>query len=48
MTVFTAVDVIAHSADPNDPRSIDARRVDALVDLRRRTHPRVDGPGGRV
>jgi hypothetical protein len=33
MTVFTALDALAQSADPGDPRSIDARRADALTDL---------------
>src|SRR5829696_1943978 len=33
MAVFTAVDAIAQSADPNDPRPVEARRVDAFVDL---------------
>jgi hypothetical protein len=37
MVVFGAVDSLARSADPDDPRSIDARRVDALVDLCRPT-----------
>jgi Domain of unknown function (DUF222) len=32
-TVFGAVDALARGAAPDDPRSIDARRVDALVDL---------------
>ena len=31
--VFTAVDAIAHSADPRDPRTVEARRADALVDV---------------
>ena len=33
MTVFGAVDELARCAAPDDPRSIDARRMDALVDL---------------
>ncbi|MGH6691942.1 MAG: DUF222 domain-containing protein, partial [Gammaproteobacteria bacterium] len=33
MTVYTALDTIAHCADPTDPRGIEARRVDALVDV---------------
>jgi hypothetical protein len=33
MTVFGALDSLACCAAPEDPRSIDARRVDALVDL---------------
>jgi hypothetical protein len=33
VTVFTAVDAIARSADPKDPRAIEARRADALVDV---------------
>lgn len=33
MTVFTALDAIAQSADPADPRPVDARRADALTDL---------------
>ena len=33
MTVFTAVDAIACSADPADPRGIEARRADALTDV---------------
>jgi hypothetical protein len=33
MAIFTAVDAIAQSADPDDPRPVEARRVDALVDL---------------
>ena len=37
MVVFGAVDSLARNADPDDPRSIDARRVDALVDLCRPT-----------
>jgi hypothetical protein len=32
-TVFGAVDSLARCAPPDDPRSIDARRADALVDL---------------
>ncbi|HET6686024.1 MAG TPA: DUF222 domain-containing protein, partial [Jiangellaceae bacterium] len=40
MIVFGAVDSLARSADADDSRSIDARRVDALVDLCRPT----DGP----
>ena len=41
MIVFGAVDSLARDADPDDARSIDARRVDALVDLCRPT--RVSG-----
>ncbi|HXU96707.1 MAG TPA: DUF222 domain-containing protein, partial [Jiangellaceae bacterium] len=37
MLVFGAVDSLARSADADDTRSIDARRVDALVDLCRPT-----------
>ena len=37
MVVFGAVDSLARNADPDDSRSIDARRVDALVDLCRPT-----------
>ncbi len=37
MIVFGAVDSLARNADPDDPRSIDARRIDALVDLCRPT-----------
>jgi hypothetical protein len=37
-TVFGAVDAVARAAAPDDPRSIDARRVDALVDLCRLDH----------
>jgi Domain of unknown function (DUF222) len=37
MIVFGAVDSLARNAAPDDPRSIDARRVDALVDLCRPT-----------
>jgi Domain of unknown function (DUF222) len=33
LVVFGAVDSLARCAAPDDPRSIDARRVDALVDL---------------
>jgi hypothetical protein len=33
MVVYTAADALARAADPDDPRPIDARRVDALVDL---------------
>ncbi|QTE29734.1 HNH endonuclease signature motif containing protein [Pengzhenrongella sicca] len=33
MTVFTAIDAIAASADPADPRGVAARRADALTDL---------------
>ena len=33
MIVFGAVDSLARGADADDTRSIDARRVDALVDL---------------
>jgi Domain of unknown function (DUF222) len=50
MTVFGAVDSLARSADPDDPRSIDARRADALVDLCRPTqltgNPPVRAAGG--
>jgi Domain of unknown function (DUF222) len=44
MIVFGAVDSLARSADADDSRSIDARRVDALVDLCRPT--RVSGKSG--
>ncbi|QTE30142.1 HNH endonuclease signature motif containing protein [Pengzhenrongella sicca] len=33
MTVFTAIDALAASADPADPRGVDARRADALTDV---------------
>ena len=33
MSAFTAIDAIAASADPDDERSMDARRADALVDV---------------
>jgi hypothetical protein len=33
MTVFATVDALAHSADPHDPRPVEARRADALVDI---------------
>ncbi|MGH8777181.1 MAG: DUF222 domain-containing protein [Jiangellaceae bacterium] len=32
-SIFNTVDTLARSADPDDPRGIDARRVDALVDI---------------
>ncbi|QTE29463.1 HNH endonuclease signature motif containing protein [Pengzhenrongella sicca] len=33
MTIYTAIDAIAASADPADPRGVAARRADALTDL---------------
>jgi hypothetical protein len=48
MAVFTAVDAIAQSADPGDPRPIEARRVDALVDLCANVLSSGDRPGRRL
>jgi hypothetical protein len=48
MVVFTAADALARSADPKDPRGVEARRADALVDMCRAvlaggaTTPRAD------
>jgi hypothetical protein len=48
MVVFTAADALARSADPKDPRGVEARRADALVDICRTvlaggdTMPRAD------
>ncbi len=33
MAIFTSVDTIARCSDPADPRGIEARRADALVDI---------------
>jgi hypothetical protein len=48
MAVFTAVDAIAQSADPNDARPVQARRVDALVDLCANVLSSGDRPGRRL
>jgi hypothetical protein len=48
MAVFTAVDAIAQSADPNDARPVEARRVDALVDLCANVLSSGDRPGPRL
>lgn len=46
MVVLTTVDAFAQAADPADPRGLDARRADALVDLCRGvlTFDNVPGP----
>ena len=33
MAVFTGIDAIANSADPDDPRGVEERRADALTDV---------------
>ena len=48
MAVFTAVDAIAQSADPDDPRPVEARRIDALVDLCANVLSAGDRPGRRL
>jgi hypothetical protein len=48
MAVFTAIDAIAQSADPKDPRPVEARRVDALVDLCTSVLSSGDRPGRRL
>ncbi|NCT90664.1 DUF222 domain-containing protein [Cellulomonas sp. APG4] len=46
MTVMTAVDAIAASVRPEDDRSVDARRADALTDVMRRVLDAGVGPDG--